>query len=193
MTRLMAVFKDWKNIERIGNIRSCRDYYVYWAKEWDAIYCHIGGPFYILNAINDPTTNNITGAVLQATLPRKKVCTTQPSTAPATVKLRISLYKRRPYRQSRSGPRLFLKPILRTIRAITSNSLPQAIRTRWNSTEAVQSLQPRSIWQALTRLPRPISNITKKMVCTIASRVCRKATRSIWTAPITNSWHSRTF
>lgn len=62
MTRLMAVFKDWKNIERIGNIRSCRDYYVYWAKEWDAIYCHIGGPFYILNAINDPTTNNITGA-----------------------------------------------------------------------------------------------------------------------------------
>lgn len=45
MTRLMAVFKDWKNLDRIGNIRSCRDYYVYWAKEWDAVYCHIGGPF----------------------------------------------------------------------------------------------------------------------------------------------------
>lgn len=64
MTRLMAIFKDWKDLERIGNIRSCRDYYVYWAKEWDAIYCHIGGPFYILNIINDPTTDNITGAVL---------------------------------------------------------------------------------------------------------------------------------
>lgn len=72
MTRLMAVFKDWKNIERIGNIRSCRDYYVYWAKEWDAIYCHIGGPFYILNAINDPTTNNITGAVLASDPSQKK-------------------------------------------------------------------------------------------------------------------------
>lgn len=193
MTRLMAVFKDWKNIERIGNIRSCRDYYVYWAKEWDAIYCHIGGPFYILNAINDPTTNNITGAVLASDPSQKKVCMTQPSTAPATVKLRIMLIQAatvstKPLRRS-----AIPKPILRTIRAITSNSLPQTIRTRWNSTEAVQSLQPRSIWQALTRLPRPISNITKKMVCTIASRVCRKATRSIWTAPITNSWHSRTF
>lgn len=64
MTRLMAIFKDWKDLDRIGNIRSCRDYYVYWAKEWDAIYCHIGGPFYILDIINDPTTDNITGAVL---------------------------------------------------------------------------------------------------------------------------------
>jgi len=64
MTRLMAVVKDWKNIDKIGNIRSCRDYYVYWAKEYDAIYCHIGGPFYILDVINDPTTDNITEAVL---------------------------------------------------------------------------------------------------------------------------------
>ena len=64
MTRLMAVFKDWRNLERIGNIRSCRDYYVYWAKEWDAIYCHAGGPFYILPIINDPTTDNITGVTM---------------------------------------------------------------------------------------------------------------------------------
>ena len=129
----------------------------------------------------------------QATLPRKKVCMTQPSTAPATVKLRIMLIQAATVSTKPLRPSAIPKPILRTIRAITSNSLPQTIRTRWNSTEAVQSLQPRSIWQALTRLPRPISNITKKMVCTIASRVCRKATRSIWTAPITNSWHSRTF
>lgn len=72
MTRLMAVFKDWKNLERIGNVRSCRDYYVYWAKEWDAIYCHIGGPFYILPIINDPTTDNITGAVLASDPSQKK-------------------------------------------------------------------------------------------------------------------------
>ncbi len=72
MTRLMAVFKDWKNLEKIGNVRSCRDYYVYWAKEWDAIYCHIGGPFYILPIINDPTTDNITGAVLASDTSQKK-------------------------------------------------------------------------------------------------------------------------
>ena len=64
MTRLMAVFKDWKNLDKIGNIRSCRDYYVYWATEWDALYTHIGGPFYILDIINKPYVNNITGAVL---------------------------------------------------------------------------------------------------------------------------------
>ncbi len=72
MTRLMAVIKDWKGLERIGNVRSCRDYYVYWAKEWDAVYCHIGGPFYILNIINDPTTDNITGAVLAGNSSEKK-------------------------------------------------------------------------------------------------------------------------
>ena len=72
MTRLMAVFKDWENLDRIGNVRSCRDYYVYWAKEWDAIYCHIGGPFYILDIINDPTTDNITEAVLASDSSQKK-------------------------------------------------------------------------------------------------------------------------
>ena len=72
MTRLMAVFKDWESLDRIGNVRSCRDYYVYWAKEWDAIYCHIGGPFYILDIINDPTTDNITEAVLASDSSQKK-------------------------------------------------------------------------------------------------------------------------
>ncbi len=72
MTRLMAVFKDWKGMDRIGNVRSCRDYYVYWAKEWDAVYCHIGGPFYILPIINESSTNNITGAVLASDSSQKK-------------------------------------------------------------------------------------------------------------------------
>lgn len=64
MTRLMAVIKDWKDMERIGNVRSCRDYFVYWALEWDALYCHFGGPFYILDIINKDTTQNITGTIL---------------------------------------------------------------------------------------------------------------------------------
>ena len=59
MTRLMGVFEDWSNIEKLGNIRSCRDYYVYWAFEWDAIYIHYGGPFYIDDIIGRSDTQNI--------------------------------------------------------------------------------------------------------------------------------------
>ena len=59
MTRLMGVFEDWSNVEKLGNIRSCRDYYVYWAFEWDAIYIHYGGPFYIDDIIGRSDTQNI--------------------------------------------------------------------------------------------------------------------------------------
>ncbi len=59
ITRLMAIFGDWTELERIGNIRSCRDYYVYWAFEWDSIYVHAGGPFYIDEVIGRSDTNNI--------------------------------------------------------------------------------------------------------------------------------------
>lgn len=59
ITRLMGVFGDWTSLERVGNIRSCRDYFVYWAFEWDSIYCHAGGPFYIDEVIGRKDTNNI--------------------------------------------------------------------------------------------------------------------------------------
>ena len=59
MTRLMAVWEDWSNLDKIGNIRSCRDYYLYWAFEWDAIYIHYGGPFYIDELIARDDTQNI--------------------------------------------------------------------------------------------------------------------------------------
>lgn len=59
ITRLMAVFQDWSSYDRIGNVRSCRDYYVYWAFEWDAIYIHFGGPFYIDEVIK--RTDDIDG------------------------------------------------------------------------------------------------------------------------------------
>lgn len=63
ITRLMAIFGDWTDLERVGNIRSCRDYYVYWAYEWDAIYIHAGGPFYIDEVIGRKDTNNINALV----------------------------------------------------------------------------------------------------------------------------------
>lgn len=63
ITRLMAIFKDWnrEDMDRIGNVRSCRDYFVYWALEYDAIYFHFGGPYYIANIIEQESTNSVTG------------------------------------------------------------------------------------------------------------------------------------
>jgi hypothetical protein len=42
MVRYMALFDDWQDLERIGSVRSCRTYYTYFAREWDAIYAHYG-------------------------------------------------------------------------------------------------------------------------------------------------------
>ncbi len=61
MTRLMAIFQNWMDADRLGNVRSCRDYYVYWAFEWDAFYIHYGGPFYIDELMNRPDTQDIDG------------------------------------------------------------------------------------------------------------------------------------
>lgn len=61
ITRLMALFQDWSDYDRIGNVRSCRDYYVYWSFEWDAFYIHFGGPFYIDEVINRSDTDDIDG------------------------------------------------------------------------------------------------------------------------------------
>lgn len=61
ITRLMALFQDWSDFDRLGNVRSCRDYFLYWSFEWDAIYIHYGGPFYIDEVINRPDTDDIDG------------------------------------------------------------------------------------------------------------------------------------
>lgn len=66
ITRSMAVFKDWEGLDRIGNVRSSRDYFIYWALEWDSIYVHFGGPFYIDELIEQESTNNITGCTYGA-------------------------------------------------------------------------------------------------------------------------------
>ena len=42
MVRYMALLDDWQDLDRIGSVRSCRTYYTYFAKEWDAIYAHYG-------------------------------------------------------------------------------------------------------------------------------------------------------
>lgn len=64
MTRMMAIFDDYESLEKIGNIRSLRDYYAYWAFEWDAVICHFGGPYYIDEVISKSTTDHLDGNVL---------------------------------------------------------------------------------------------------------------------------------
>ncbi|MDO4268284.1 MAG: DUF3048 domain-containing protein [Eubacteriales bacterium] len=42
MNRFMAVMEDFDGLERIGSVRSCRTYYIYFAREFDAVYAHFG-------------------------------------------------------------------------------------------------------------------------------------------------------
>ncbi|MCD7863931.1 MAG: DUF3048 domain-containing protein [Lachnospiraceae bacterium] len=66
MTRLMGIFEDYESIGKLGNIRSVRDYYVYWAFEWDAILCHFGGPYYADDILAEETTDDLDGNLLSA-------------------------------------------------------------------------------------------------------------------------------
>lgn len=59
MTRMMAVYEDWQNLEKIGNIRSLRSYFAYWSFEWDAFLVHVGSPFFVNDLIAQPDTENI--------------------------------------------------------------------------------------------------------------------------------------
>lgn len=61
MTRLMAICEDWLDLKKIGNVRSLRTYYAYWAFEWDAFLVHMGGPFFINELIAEHDTQNIDG------------------------------------------------------------------------------------------------------------------------------------
>ena len=45
ITRLMGIFEDYDGMEKIGSVRSCREYYVHFAKEFDALYVHYGQVF----------------------------------------------------------------------------------------------------------------------------------------------------
>lgn len=63
MTRMLALYEDWEALEKIGNIRSLRPYFAYWAFEWDAVIVHFGGPFFINDIIDIPTTEHIDGII----------------------------------------------------------------------------------------------------------------------------------
>ena len=59
MVRYMAIFEDYDDLERIGSVRSCRTYYTYFAREWDAIYAHYGQSTFALPYLKN--VDNING------------------------------------------------------------------------------------------------------------------------------------
>lgn len=61
MSRLMAVYEDWNSLSKIGNVRSLRTYYAYWAFEWDAFLVHFGGPYFVNDLLAEPTTQTVDG------------------------------------------------------------------------------------------------------------------------------------
>lgn len=65
ITRLMGIFEQYDDLDKIGSVRSCRDYYIFYATGFDAIYTHFGqSEFAIpyLNSGNVDAINGISGA-----------------------------------------------------------------------------------------------------------------------------------
>ena len=52
-------------MEKIGSVRSCRDYYIDFAKEFDAVYIHYGQAVYAMNKLNAEGADNISGLQYQ--------------------------------------------------------------------------------------------------------------------------------
>ncbi len=64
ISRIMGVFEDYDDLERIGPIRSSRDYYIYEAMAFDSIYVNWGLAVpYVQDLINSDRVDNVSQAV----------------------------------------------------------------------------------------------------------------------------------
>ena len=73
VTRLMPLFENWGDLEYIGYVRSARDYFVYSALEFDAIFAHFGqATLYTGDLINGDGVDNISAAVAGIDRPATK-------------------------------------------------------------------------------------------------------------------------
>ncbi len=61
ITRMMGIFEDYQDVERIGSVRSSRTYFVYLAREFDSIYLHYGEAVYAVDLLNLPDTLRLSG------------------------------------------------------------------------------------------------------------------------------------
>ena len=73
ITRLMGIFDDYRNLEKVGSIRSSRDYFVYFAMEYDSLYAHFGQATpYVGDLLNSDRVDNLSGAVAGIDKPATK-------------------------------------------------------------------------------------------------------------------------
>lgn len=64
ITRIMAVIEDYDDLEFVGPVRSSRDYYVYEAMAYDAIYCNWGLAIpYVEDLLKSDRIDNVSAAV----------------------------------------------------------------------------------------------------------------------------------
>lgn len=68
ITRLMAVIENYDGLDKIGAVRSCRDYYIYYANEFDAIYSHFGQAVYALQYFDQNVIDHLNGLQLDGTV-----------------------------------------------------------------------------------------------------------------------------
>lgn len=61
ITRLMGLFENYDALDKIGSVRSCREYFVYTALEFDAIYMHFGQASYAVDLLGRDYVNNLNG------------------------------------------------------------------------------------------------------------------------------------
>lgn len=61
LTRMMGIFENYKDQDKIGSVRSCRNYFVYYALELDAIYAHYGQSAYAVSLLDQDFVDNLSG------------------------------------------------------------------------------------------------------------------------------------
>ncbi len=65
LTRMMGIFENYDGLEKIGSVRSCRNYFVYYALEFDSIYCHYGQSAYAKPLLDQDFVNNLSGLAME--------------------------------------------------------------------------------------------------------------------------------
>lgn len=61
LTRMMGIFENYNALDKIGSVRSCRNYFVYYALEYDAIYAHYGQSAYAMSLLDQDYVDNLSG------------------------------------------------------------------------------------------------------------------------------------
>lgn len=60
-TRLMGIFQNYQELEKLMSVRSCRLYYIDWALEFDAIYGHYGQAYLAKSMLSQSYVHNLSG------------------------------------------------------------------------------------------------------------------------------------